>query len=184
QLVLPGNQHVLVTDTVGFVQKLPADLVSAFKATLEEVVEADVLLHVVDISHPRYLEQAMVCYRQLELLGALDRPVITALNTADRCTTEVAMEDLEAFPNPVVISAASGEGIAALSATLARVLAASYLDLSVHIPFEHGKLAHLFRERGRIEHESFDATGTTLAGRLPRSLAGLFQPYRVARSAS
>jgi GTP-binding protein HflX len=184
QLDLPGRQRVLITDTVGFIQKLPADLAVAFKATLEEVVEADVLLHVVDLSHPHYLEHALVCYQELENLGAIDRPMVTALNKVDRLQAPIDPQDLEAFPNPVLVSAATGEGLDSLTAALADALAGAYWEVTVHIPFRFGRLAHLFRERGTIEHESFDATGTTLAGRLPQSLAGLFRPFQVARPAS
>lgn len=184
QLVLPGNARVLLTDTVGFIRKLPSDLLIAFKATLEEVTEADLLLHVVDASHPRWLDQALVCYQELESLGALDRPIVTALNKADRAAEPLSPEDLAAFPNAVRISATTGAGLPELLATMAAALADAYVDLTVHIPFRQGDLVHLFRERGRIDHESHDAAGTILSGRLPRPLAGLYTGYHVARSAS
>lgn len=182
--VLPGKGRVLLTDTVGFIQKLPSDLVAAFKATLEEVADADLLLHVVDASHPHYLDQALVAYAELDRLGALDRPVITALNKADLRAEPIPESDLEAFPNPVVISATTGEGLWALRATMGRVLADAYHDLTVHIPYTHGALVHLFRERGTIQSEEFTGTGTRLSGRLPRTLVGVFDRFREVRPAS
>ncbi|MBX9879035.1 MAG: GTPase HflX [Candidatus Obscuribacterales bacterium] len=112
--VLPDNSPVLMTDTVGFIKKLPTDLIAAFKATLEEVAMADVLMHVVDASHPNVLDQINSVYDVLSELSAIDKPMITVLNKAD----VVRQEDLEwlaaQVPNPIVVSAIKRQGLGGL----------------------------------------------------------------------
>ena len=115
RFTLPDKRAVLFVDTVGFIDKLPHDLVEAFKATLEEVVEADLLLHVVDISHPKVKEQSSAVYRVLGELKACDKPVITILNKIDKVENKAIIEKaMEHFPNPVPISAIKREGFSFL----------------------------------------------------------------------
>ncbi|HMJ90023.1 MAG TPA: GTPase HflX, partial [Candidatus Acidoferrum sp.] len=117
RLRLPTNQNVLLSDTVGFIRKLPHDLVEAFKATLEEVVEADLLIHVVDISHPKADEQIEAVNSVLRDLGATDKPTLMVFNKMDRFQMNgVFARHRERFPNAVAISAKTGEGIDALLA--------------------------------------------------------------------
>src|SRR5512146_1208173 len=109
---LPGGYQALFTDTVGFIQKLPTTLVEAFHATLEEIVEADLLLHVVDISHPNALNQFEAVQQTLEELGAEHIPTVTALNKVDRLRDpEAAREAVRSFPKAVILSALKGTGI-------------------------------------------------------------------------
>ncbi|MCX6894670.1 MAG: GTPase HflX, partial [Verrucomicrobia bacterium] len=113
RLRLPTNQNVLLSDTVGFIRKLPHGLVEAFKATLEEVVQADLLLHVVDISHPLAKEQIQAVNSVLAEIGAADKPVLMVFNKIDRLhsSRELLPHYLERHPNAVAISAATGDGV-------------------------------------------------------------------------
>ncbi|HEY9788357.1 MAG TPA: GTPase HflX [Candidatus Obscuribacterales bacterium] len=119
---LPDHSPVLLTDTVGFIKRLPTSLIAAFRATLEEVAVADVLLHVVDASHPNVTEHMSSVYDVLSELGAIEKPIITVLNKADRTRPE-DMEWLKAqVPNPVVVSALKRAGLGSLLSTIQEVL--------------------------------------------------------------
>jgi GTP-binding protein HflX len=180
---LPGGQQVLVTDTVGFIQRLPTALVAAFKATLEEIHDADVLVHVVDVTHPNRREQIQAVGQTLDELGVEEKPVITALNKVDRLSPEErAALPLDQFPNAVPIAAAYGWGLDQFLATVQEVLAESEdrVHLRVRIPYRSGDLVRLFHERGVVEDEQFGPEGTELRGTVPRRYAGLFAPYALA----
>lgn len=181
RLVLPGGREVLLTDTVGFIQKLPTDLVAAFRATLEEVGEADLLLHVVDITHQNALEQAATVGEVLEEIGVTDKPIITALNKIDRLPPEglERTQDLRArFPDSIPVSALTGEGLEKLIVAIEELLTEEFIAIKVHIPYREGDLVALFHQRGLIEEETHDGTGTTLVGRLPARVVPLFARYR------
>jgi GTP-binding protein HflX len=112
-----GRREILFIDTVGFIDRLPHNLVEAFKATLEEVSQADMLLHVVDISHPKAKEQSDAVYRVLGEIGAKDKPVITALNKIDKISDKSIIDKaLASFINPVAISALKRESLDGLIA--------------------------------------------------------------------
>src|SRR6185436_14447886 len=123
RLRLPTNQNVLLTDTVGFIRKLPHRLVESFKATLEEVVQAELLVHVVDLSHPQAEEQILAVNAVLEEIGAAGKPTLMVLNKVD-CFEDRALPQkfLERFPTAVAVSARSGEGIAELLTELGAML--------------------------------------------------------------
>ena len=172
---LPGGGVALFTDTVGFIQKLPTQLVAAFRATLEEVTEADLLLHVLDVTHPQAERQAEAVRETLEHIGAADRPIISALNKIDRLPTPDGLFSLEArFPNGVPISALTGEGLESLLARIEGELEVQMAWLDVLIPYESGELVALFHRRGLIEQEEHTEAGTRLTGRVPRALVGRF----------
>jgi GTP-binding protein HflX len=119
KLRLPGGDTVLLTDTVGFIQRLPTQLVAAFRATLEEVTEADILLHVIDASHPNVEEHLRAVTEVLEELEASDKPTITALNKIDLVTDPGGLEKLEQeVAHPVEISALTGDGLMDLLAEI------------------------------------------------------------------
>ncbi len=119
RFVLPGKREILFIDTVGFIDRLPHNLVEAFKATLEEVSQADMLLHVVDISHPKAKEQSDAVYRVLDEIGAKGKQVITALNKIDKIADRSIIDKaLKSFTNPVPISALKREGLDGLIASL------------------------------------------------------------------
>ncbi len=175
-LILPSKQEVLLTDTVGFIQKLPTALVAAFRATLEEVREADILLEVVDINHENAVEQSETVQQVLGELGAGDKPRLTALNKVD-LLDDPAEADRSLFPNAVPISALRQEGFAELMDVLGRIVAETMEPVQVQIPFERGDLVELFHRRGRIREETHLANGTYIDGFLPPQLSGIFAPY-------
>ncbi len=176
-VILPGNQEVLFTDTVGFIQKLPTDLVAAFRATLEEVVEADLLLEVVDISHENAIEQSETVNDILGDLKALDKPRVSALNKVDLLDDAEDEVDATLYPNAVPVSALKHIGLDALSTKIAQVLADSMDEVRVLLPFNKGDLVELFHRRGRVQRELHEAGGTLIRGRIPRSLRGYYAPY-------
>ena len=180
---LPSGQHILLTDTVGFIQKLPTMLVASFRATLEEVTEANVLLHVVDLSHANMDEQVAAVEEVLEELEAGTKPIITALNKVDRVDLsepeqQVRLQDaLAAYPNAVAVSALTGDGVEALRAKIEEVLYAQMAPVDVLIPYKHGELVALFHEHGVVEQEDHTESGTHLIGRMPVGLAGRYADY-------
>ncbi len=179
-LVLPSHQEILLSDTVGFIQKLPTDLVAAFRATLEEASEADVLIEVVDISHENAIEQSQTVNDILGELGANEKPRVTALNKIDLLEDEMQL-DLSLFPNAVPVSARQGRGLDALLHKVGEVVAAEMKPLRVQIPYEASQMVELFHRRGRVRHERHTDEGTIIEGSLPQALRPLFEPYQVTR---
>ena len=174
--MLPGNQEVLFTDTVGFIHKLPTKLIAAFRATLEEVTDADLLLEVVDASHENAIEQNETVNDVLHNLDASEKPRITALNKID-LLDELEELDLSLYPNAVAISALKLNGLDALCEKIVKVLAASMERIQVIIPYAKGELVELFHRRGHVEAEEHRPEGTFVSGRVPRSLRGYFTLY-------
>jgi GTPase len=178
---LPGGHNVLLTDTVGFIQKLPTSLVAAFRATLEEIAEADLLLHVVDLTHPNALEQAQAVHQTLKEIDIPDVPVVTALNKADALEQPLGAGPLPAeFEYAVVISALRGEGLEPLLAAIEKRLFEAMVPLRVRLPHQAGKLISLYHERGIIESITHQSAGVTIKGRLPGYLLGTFREYEIA----
>ena len=176
---LPGGGVALFTDTVGFIQKLPTQLVAAFRATLEEVTEADLLLHVLDVTHPQVMRQAEAVRKTLAEIGAADKPIVSALNKIDRLPIPNAILPLLAeFPASVAISALHGEGLEVLLTHIERALETQMTWLDVLIPYELGELVDLFHRRGLIKREEHTEAGTRIVGRVPRALVGRFHVCR------
>ncbi len=170
----------MLTDTVGFVQRLLTTLVVAFRATLEEVTEADLLVHVVDASSPAMQRQVEAVERVLEEIGAAGRPVIVALNKVDLrhgveppCLTGAAA----ALPS-VQVSALKGSGIDALLRCMSENLLRQFIVLDVHIPYDRGDLVALFHKHGVIQHESFEESSVHLCGSLPQNQSGPFLAFQ------
>lgn len=176
---LPGGQEILLTDTVGFVQQLPTTLIAAFRATLEEVTEADLLVHVVDASSPTMQRQVEAVEQVLEEIGAGGRPVVLALNKGDiaPCDEELMLTDMSAALPRVRISALMGVGIDALLDCISKNLQAQFVALDVLIPYERGELVALFHRYGSIEYEGYEEGGTHLRGHLPANQSGTFAPF-------
>jgi GTP-binding protein HflX len=172
-VTLPGNQEALLTDTVGFIQKLPTRLIAAFRATLEEVIDADLLLEVVDISHENAIEQSETVNEVLHELEADEKPRVSALNKVD-LLDDPSEVDTSLYPHAVVVSALQKVGLDALLAQIAQVLATSMEAVQVIIPYDKSELVELFHRRGRVEREEHRSDGTFIAGRIPRSLLGFF----------
>ena len=176
---LPGGQEILLTDTVGFIQKLPAQLVAAFRATLEEILEADVIVHVVDITHRAARQQAEAVLRVLDELGAKDRPIVTALNKTDLLDDEALRERRQWFPDGVPISALKGWGLEALLSRVEEALRERMVPVTVHIPYGKDDLVAVFHRMGIVEDERYTNQGTWLTGRVPPNVAGWLTPYRI-----
>lgn len=175
---LPGGQQALMTDTVGFIQKLPATLVAAFRATLEEITEADLLLHVVDITHLNALAQARSVHQTLDEIRAGEIPVITVLNKIDKMSDpERAQQVLENFPQAAAISALTGEGLPNLLTKVGEVLYECYTYLSVKLPYREGGLIAMFHEQGQVERMEHLQDGVLMQGRIPERLLNHFRPY-------
>ena len=172
---LPDGGAILVSDTVGFIQRLPTRLVQAFRGTLEEALEADVLIHVVDLANPTFERQVEVVHDTLRDIGAGRRPIVTALNKVDIAP----VPDLAEYPNAVAVSATTGDGIQDLLQRLADIHRVSTVDIEVEIPYDDSRLVALFHEHGSVEEESFGQSGTRLRGAVPSALAGRFDAYRV-----
>jgi len=172
-ITLPGNQEALLTDTVGFIQKLPTRLIAAFRATLEEVIDADLLLEVVDISHENAIEQSETVNEVLHELEADEKPRVTALNKID-LLDDPSEVDTSLYPHAVAVSALQKVGLDGLLAQIAQVLAASMEEVQVIIPYNKSELVELFHRRGRVEREEHRSDGTFIAGRIPSSLLGYF----------
>lgn len=174
----PGGRIALFTDTVGFIQKLPTTLVAAFRATLEEISEADLLLHVVDVTHLNAQAQAKAVYQTLEEIGADQIPVLLALNKIDLLKdTDSARKSLETFPNAVAISALTGEGISDLLEAINDTLFENYVDVSLFLPYKEGGLISLFHEQGRVEMIEHDEEGIHISGVLPNRLLARYARY-------
>jgi GTP-binding protein HflX len=182
---LENGSIVLVTDTVGFIQKLPHQLVAAFRATLEEVLEADVLIHVIDVTHANVAAQVEAVHETLGEIGAQDKPIISVLNKIDRFAEQAHLqeyvrrlpEQLNEYRDTIPISAKTGEGIPALLRRIQEVLESAMVDLKVEIPYRRGDLVDLFHKRGTVKEESHSGQGTTIQGKLPAPLVPQFQKY-------
>ena len=175
--VLPNRRPVLFVDTVGFIQKLPHDLVAAFRATLEEVVEADLLVHVIDGSHPRWSEQMAAVEDVLVELGAAETLRINAINKIDRITRE-ALRDIEAeVPGAIPISALRRLGLVNLLRTIAQRLPDPIRRVSLVIPYtEAGVLAKIYAE-GRVLRREDRDDGTLVEAEVPPRTLERLRPY-------
>ncbi len=183
RVVLPGGQEVLLSDTVGFIAKLPTDLVAAFRATLEELESADLLLHVVDVSSERATERANVVQSVLTDLGVGDRPALMILNKADLLADsaeelERTLPDARAA-NSVVVSAQRGWNTDELLERIEATLERGFLRVRVRIPFDQAALVDLFHRKGSIATERHTDKGTLITGSLPARFAAPFQRYAV-----
>ncbi len=178
QLELPSGQTVVLTDTVGFIQKLPAQLVAAFRATLEEIAEADLLVHIVDISHPNAALQKKTVLETLLEIGAGDIPIITAYNKVDLLTEEELEDARVNLENQaLLISAKNGSGLDALLDTIGRELLAAYAELDVLLPYDQGQLVSVFHEKGHVQKLEHTEKGICIHGYIPRELQAQFLPY-------
>lgn len=174
---LPGGGYAVISDTVGFIQNLPPQLIAAFRATLEELQDAHLLLHVVDASHPNALEQRDAVDAILKELGLAEKPTLLVLNKADLLTEPVDLAaDWDAEPeDALVVSAQTGFGIGALRARIARRLGMEVREVEVDLPFSAGRLVAVFRREGFLIHEEHRPHGIRLHGHLPERLIPSFR---------
>jgi GTP-binding protein HflX len=175
---LPSNTPVLFTDTVGFIQKLPTVLVSAFRATLEEIAEADLLIHVMDITHMNVRAQAESVLKTLEEIEADHIPVLTVLNKIDLLDDPgAARVAMDVFPDAVAVSALKGEGMGDLLQAVQDQLYELYTPLEVHLPYSEGKLISLLHEQGQVEEVEHKDGGVLIQGRIPGRILARFEAY-------
>jgi GTP-binding protein HflX len=171
RITLPGGGEILMSDTVGFIQKLPTSLVASFRATLEEIVESNLILHVVDITHPNAGQQAAIVDETLADLGAEHIPQLVALNKIDQLANpEQITEALAVYPNSLAISAASGYGVPALLNRIEGILQTSRQTMKLLIPYDRGDMVSMLYSQGTVERESHLAEGTLLDVYVPDHL--------------
>ncbi len=173
RVALPSGRVVLLSDTVGFIQKLPVSLVAAFRATLEEIAEADLLLHVVDSSHPRAWEQIEVVEDTLAELEASRIPKLLVLNKTDLGTCEVPPNYPQlGYRDVVCTSAVTGKGLAELREAIDWALSDTLETLTALIPYDQGEWLSSIYEQGVVESENHTAQGVEVTFRVPAKLAG------------
>jgi len=178
QVELTSGQTIVLTDTVGFIQKLPTQLAAAFRATLEEIAEADLLIHVVDVSHPNAAQQKKTVLETLIDIGAGDIPVLTVYNKVDL----LSGEELEAARanhenQALFISARNGTGLEALLDAVGRELLTAYTALDVLLPYDQGQLVSVFHEKGHVQKLEHTEKGIHISGYIPKELQTQFAPY-------
>ncbi len=185
RVTLPGGREVLLTDTVGFINNLPTQLIAAFRATLEEIEEATMLVHVVDLTHPNAPEQTATVHETLEELGVDNRPVLYALNKIDAVAPE-HLQNLDAVRtelgiegDAVAISAAKGINIEELLQHIEQTLEREegFTDVEVVIPYDKSELVERFHTQGHVVERDFTEQGTVLTGSLPSRELARFQPF-------
>ena len=181
RLRLPTNQNVLLSDTVGFIRKLPHGLVEAFKATLEEVVQADLLVHVVDISHPQAEEQIVAVNLVLEELGASGKPTFMVFNKVDRMSDPAFKARFtDRFPDCAMVSARTGEGTDALLAEIGTRLRPIREFVELAVPYgDSAVIARLHEVAQVIETDYEGAEKAVLRARIPPYLHAEFAPFIV-----
>ena len=178
QLDLPDKQQAILTDTVGFIQRLPHQLVVAFQSTLEEVIEADVLLHVIDVSHELYKEQSNAVYHVLEQIGAKDKTIITVYNKIDKLPEDSALPArLAQEENSVCISAKAGLNLDKLLEMIAENLKLKAVEDYFLIPYSESAVAAKLHSVGTVLEQEYLAEGTQLKVRLDANQLGEFEKY-------
>ncbi|MCI0396985.1 MAG: GTPase HflX [Chloroflexi bacterium] len=179
KVVMPGGREVLFTDTVGFIQKLPPDIVAAFRATLEEITEADLLVHVVDATHPQAAAQMDSVEDILAELEVEQLPTVVALNKVDLLPPgEDPTEGLAIAGAAVPVSALTGRGMEMLLTAIEATIEQQFQPVTVLLPYNRGELLSLFHERGQVNSESHGPDGITVDGRLPKRLVPYFEAYQ------
>jgi GTP-binding protein HflX len=168
RLKLPTNQNVLLTDTVGFIRKLPHGLVEAFKATLEEVVQADLLLHVVDVSHPQVDEQIAAVNAVLKEISAGDKATMMVFNKVDQLNGDSPLTRLhELYPNSVAISAKTGKGVDELLAEISTQIRPERELLELKIPHEEAAVIARLHKVGQVLERRYLTKTAKFKARIP-----------------
>ena len=184
RLLLPSGQEALITDTVGFIQKLPTTLIAAFRATLEEVLEADLLLHVVDLSHTNSAQHIETVEDTLAELEMPARPRLLVWNKADLWDGRALATppDTSLYEGEVMVSALAGSGLDELLNKIESAFAAQYHSMRLLLPYQHGNLlAHLYSQGHVQEHEE-TPEGFLLRAQVPASQVRQYTPYQLSES--
>ncbi|NGX55382.1 MAG: GTPase HflX [Chlamydiae bacterium] len=178
KFTLSNNQEVLLTDTVGFIRKLPHTLVAAFKSTLEAALHDDVLLHLIDVSHPSAEEQAQATYDLLKELDVHEEALITVLNKADLADRAMIDRLRVRFPKTVVISALQQTGFDDLVARMIQELAERRQEVKLKIPQSEYALVTELRREGRILYEEYEENDVIVRAEVPITFLHRLDPYR------
>lgn len=182
RVILPSNREILISDTVGFIQKLPTTLVAAFRATLEEILEADLILHVVDTSHPSVLAHIETVEDTLAEIEANDVPRILVWNKMDQVETDTPplLEDSDSYQSEVRISAKTKEGFDTFLTVVADSLAAQLKPMKLLLPYERGDIVSQLFEAGRVIQQEHVAEGVILEVKIPAFLYERYKDYEYA----
>ena len=176
---LPNNQEILLIDTVGFIRKLPHHLVAAFKSTLEEAVQADILLHLIDVSNPAAEEQAEASYEVLSQLNAEERPIITVLNKVDLCEDRRSLQRFRLkYPFTVAISAKTGEGFDQLMNIMIEELKKRRQIVRLRIPQSEYALVAEMSRVGKVLHQDYEDNDVVLRAEIPVTLLSKVAQYQ------
>ena len=179
---LPNRREVLFTDTVGFIQKLPTDLVAAFRATLEEVQQADLLLHVLDATRYDGRDQMEAVHETLQDLGVLEKPKLLALNKVDQLTPEAVdlllAQDWSPYRAVVAISALRKTGLEDLGRAVAETLPGEMVPIEVLLPYTENARQAEFHAHGNVESVDYRGDGVLMRGAIPRRLLSRFEQFR------
>ena len=170
-LQLDGTQEILLTDTVGFIRKLPHHLIEAFKSTLEEAKYADIIIHVVDVSNPRMDEQMYVVYDTLRQMGAEGKPVITLFNKQDRLEEEESHKDFQADYS-IATSAKTGQGLDKLKAALLEIIRRDQIYVERLYPFADAGKIQMIRSKGQLLSEEYLPEGIQIKAYVPQDVYG------------
>ena len=176
--LLPNKQPILLIDTVGFIRKIPHTLVAAFRSTLEEAIHTDILLHLIDVSHPMAFSQAEETLAVLKELGAEDKPIITVLNKIDLCTDHSLLAKFRIlYQKTVPICAATGEGFDLLLDSMMREIALLRRTVRVKIPQSHYALVSELMRLGRVLECEYEENDVLMKLEIPASLEHRVQPF-------
>ena len=178
-LTLPEGRQVTLTDTVGFIQKLPTTLVEAFKSTLDEVAQSDLIVHVCDASSSKMEAQYRAVLDVLEQIDALTIPQVVALNKSDLLDEDTLAALRGRHPDAVWISAAQGSGLDELLERVSQACGAADRSMTVLIPYSRGDLVKIAHEKCTVATLSYGETGTQIAMKCPRSLVAAFENFEV-----
>ncbi len=182
RLKLPNGQIIVVTDTVGFVRKLPHRLVDAFKATLEEAVVADFLIHVIDASNPDFEEHRKTTEAVLEELGALNKPTVFVFNKIDLLAPAALSTLRNRFPDAIFVSAGNREGMDALRLELCTSVEKNVCSMEMMIPHDRYDVVHFLHEIGAVQHEEHTDRGVLIQGNVPARQINRVAPFATAGS--
>ncbi|MBP2640013.1 MAG: hflX [Firmicutes bacterium] len=174
---LPNRQEALLTDTVGFIHKLPHQLIAAFRATLEEVIHADLLLHVVDASHPRYQEQSDAVFHVLRELGAESKSILTVFNKIDRIDNEFVKERLTRQESSTAISALTGDGIDNLLEAISNALRKKTVDELLRIPYDCSSILSELYDTATVKNVDYQDEGIYVTVSLSPDQKGRYKMY-------
>ncbi|GDX40489.1 GTPase HflX [Armatimonadota bacterium] len=180
RVALDDGWAILLTDTVGFIRNLPTDLIASFQATLEETIEADVLLHIVDTSHPHREMQQLAVMQVLDELGVEDKPIITVFNKCDMVKDDIYLSLLaEDTLNSVCISAQTGQGLHDLSMHIVSTLKGLLIDVQALLPYNRNDLVAKCYEQGRVDKVDYREEGIYLEAHVSHDMASRLQSFRV-----